>query len=340
MFNPKRVIFEKNALHYPLGKSIEDFFNTKPEVEKLYLATNKIKSSIPGDTLPEFYSNGKRTLVIGVHKASSFQSCKPSAHFQLPLISGCMGKCQYCYLNTRLGDKPYLKINVNLDDIFSQAEKYIQERKPSITIFEGSATSDPVPVEPYTHSLERAINFFGSNELSRFRFVTKFTDVDSLQNLSHHGHTEIRFSINTDTVINNYELSTASRDNRIAASIKMIHAGYPVGFLIAPVFLYPDWKKDYSELLIKLHDSLPATLRYPITFEIITHRYTTAAKNKILQIFPETSVPMDDEERKYKHGQFGYGKFVYPKDAMQEVKAFFTAEIDKLFEFKEIKYII
>lgn len=340
MFNPKLVIFEKHALDYPLGKSIEEYFSSKSEVEKLHLSSNKIKTSIPGDNLPDFYSNGKRTLVVGIHKSSTFQSCKPSAHYQLPLISGCMGKCQYCYLNTRLGDKPYLKINVNTDEIFSQAEKYIQERKPSTTIFEGSATSDPVPVEPYTHSLQRAIEFFGSNEFSRFRFVTKFTDVDSLQKLSHNGHTEVRFSINTDKVINEYEFSTASRDNRIAASIKMINAGYPVGFLIAPIFLYPNWQEDYANLLIKLSKSLPTTLQYPITFEIITHRYTTAAKNKILEIFPQTTVPMNDEERKYKHGQFGYGKFVYPKEDMQEVKNFFTTQINSLFDFKEIKYII
>lgn len=340
MFNPKRIIFEKNALSYPLAQSIKDYFEPRNDIEKIYLSNNKIKSSIPGETLPEFYSHGKKTLVIGVHKSSSFQSCKPSAHYQLPLISGCMGKCQYCYLNTRLGDKPYLKINVNTDDIFTQASKYIQERMPELTIFEGSATSDPVPVEPYTHSLEQAIVFFGANEFSRFRFVTKYTDVDSLQNLPHHGHTEVRFSINTDTVINQYELATASRDNRIAASIKMIKAGYPVGFLIAPVFLYTGWEEDYHQLLCCLHDSLPPTLHYPLTFEIITHRYTTAAKNKILQIFPNTTVPMDDEARKYKHGQFGYGKFVYDKESMQRVKTFFTEEIDRLFDFKEIKYII
>ena len=40
--------------------------------------------------------------------------------------------------------------------ILEQAKKYIDERSPHITIFEGAATSDPIPIEPYTHSLKNS----------------------------------------------------------------------------------------------------------------------------------------------------------------------------------------
>lgn len=46
----------------------------------------------------------------------------------------------------------------------------------------------------------------------------------------------------------------------------------------------------------------------PITFEVISHRYTTRAKNVINEVFPDNTLPMNDDERKYKYGQFGYGK--------------------------------
>ena len=46
-----------------------------------------------------------------------------------------------------------------MDNILEHAQKYIDERSPQVTIFEGSATSDPIPVEPYTHSLKYAIEF-------------------------------------------------------------------------------------------------------------------------------------------------------------------------------------
>ena len=340
MFIPKRIIFEKESLEYDIAKAILNKFKDNTDIEIINLTSNKIKQHIPGEDLFSQYREGKKTLVLGTKKSLKFQSCKPSAHYQLPLVSGCMGECEYCYLNTQLGDKPFVKVHVNIDDILKQTQKYIDERLPDITVFEGAATSDPIPVEPYTHSLEKVIKFFGNSENARFRFVTKYNDIDSLLNIEHNGHTEIRFSINTSSVINQYEHFTASRDKRIEASIKVAKSGYPMGFLIAPIFIYPNWKDEYHDLLLELSNKLPDDLKFPVTFEIISHRYTTIAKNRILQVFPESGLPMNDEQRKFKYGQFGYGKYVYPKESIYEIKQFFIKEIEELFKNKEVKYII
>lgn len=340
MFIPKRIIFEKDALDYDMAKDILNKFKDRDNIEIIKLNSSRYKEHIPGSDLFSQYREGKRTLVVGTKKSLKFQSCKPSAHYQLPLVSGCMGQCEYCYLNTQLGDKPFVRVHVNIEEILAQAEKYMNERLPEITIFEGSATSDPIPLEPYTHSLERVIKFFGKRENGRFRFVTKYNDVDSLLNIEHNGHTEIRFSINTSSIIDQYEHITASRDKRIEASMKVAEAGYSTGFLIAPVFIYPNWKEEYHDLLLELKRKLPEDLKHPVTFEIISHRYTTVAKNRISEIFPETKLPMEDEERKFKFGQFGYGKYVYPKESLDEIKEFFKKDIDQLFTNKEVKYII
>lgn len=340
MFIPKRIIFEKGSLEYDIAKEILDKFKDNANVEIIKLTSSKYKEHIPGDDLSSQYKEGKRTLIVGTKKSLKFQSCKPSAHYQLPLVSGCMGQCEYCYLNTQLGDKPFVRVHVNIEDILEQAQKHINERLPDITIFEGSATSDPIPLEPYTHSLEKVIKFFGETEKGRFRFVTKYNDVNSLLNIEHNGHTEIRFSINTSTIINQYEHITASRDLRIEASMKVAEAGYPTGFLVAPVFIYPNWKEEYHDLLLELKKKLPEDLKFPITFEVISHRYTAVAKNRILEIFPGSSLPMEDEERKFKFGQFGYGKYVYPKESLDEIKDFFRKDIEELFSNKEVKYII
>ncbi len=339
MFIPKRIIFEKDSLEYDLAQEILAKFKDK-DIEIINLTSNKLKQHIPGNDLSAQYKEGKKTLVVGTKKSLKFQSCKPSAHYQLPLVSGCMGQCQYCYLNTMLGDKPFVKIHANINEILDQARKYIDERAPDITIFEGAATSDPVPVEPYTHSLQKAITFFGEQKNARFRFVTKYNDIDTLLKLEHNGHTEIRFSINTSAVIDQYEHLTANVNKRIEASIKVAEAGYPMGYLIAPVFIYDNWQDEYHHLLLDLKRKLPNGLNFPVTFEIISHRYTTTAKNRILQVFPESELPMNDEDRKYKYGQFGYGKYVYPQDSMDEIKQFFTKELEELFPNEEVKYII
>jgi spore photoproduct lyase len=340
MFIPNRIIFQKNSLDYDMSRRILEKFSNNKNIEIIHLSTNRYNEHIPGDDLYTLYRESKKTLIVGIKTGMKFQTCKPSAHYQLPLLSGCMGQCEYCYLNTMLGDRPHIKVNANIDDILEQSRSYIDERLPDITIFEGAATSDPIPVEPYTNSLEQAILYFGENDKARFRFVTKYNDVETLLNLKHNGHTEIRFSINTPTIINKYEHATASFRKRIEASIKVAKAGYPTGYLIAPVFIYDNWKEEYRNLLLELNSILPMNIKHPITFEVISHRYTTVAKNRIMQIFPETQLDMNDEERKFKYGQFGYGKYLYPPESLDDIKQFFRKEIEEIFVHKDLKYII
>ncbi|MGE5381517.1 MAG: spore photoproduct lyase [Methylocystaceae bacterium] len=339
-FKPQRVLFERSALDYPLGQDLYSRFSPLAHLEVKILPRHNRVGGIPGKTPQEAYQEGKRTLVVGVRRTLEFQTCKPSAHYQLPLVSGCMGQCEYCYLNTQFGKRPYLRVYVNVEEILRQAQNYIDQRQPKITIFEGAATSDPVPVEPYTSSLGRAISFFAQQPLSRFRFVTKFTDVDSLLNLDHNGHTTIRFSINVQSVIDEYEHTTPRLLPRIEAAGKIAAAGYPLGFIIGPVILFDGWESKYEELLSQLKQSLPKISSDNLRFEVISHRFTARAKNTILSVYPQTKLPMDESQRQYKYGQFGYGKYVYPRENMAQINNFFPEHLSKYFPGAQLDYLI
>jgi len=195
-------------------------------------------------------------------------------------------------------------------------------------------------VEKYSGSLKKAIEFFGKQELGRFRFVTKYTEVDSLLDADHRGHTRFRFSINTQHVIKRYEHGTPGAEERLEAARKVAGAGYPLGFIIAPIIVYPGWEKDYGELMESLREKLGPSAESNITFELISHRFTARAKKRILDIFPTSTLPMQEEERKFKYGQFGYGKYVYPKETMEELKSLFIREIDTYFPTANIEYLV
>jgi spore photoproduct lyase len=335
MFEPKRVIFEDAALEYEKGKQILSYFKDK-DVEILYSKSGRI-TQIPGDTAQKMYFEGKSTLVVGIRKIGNFQSCKPSANYQLPLVSGCMGMCEYCYLNTQMGKKPYIKVYVNTDEILNKADKYIKERGENITVFEGAATSDPVPVEPYSGNLKEAIIHFGKIKNSRFRFVTKFIDIHNLLRVEHNGRTTIRFSLNTDRIISKFEHGTPKIQDRINAASSILNAGYHLGFIIAPVFLYDEWKMEYGNIIEEIGHRFSGE---DISFEIISHRFTKRAKENILTIYPKTTLPMEEEIRKFKYGQFGYGKYVYTKDKLDDMRGFFKNKIGNYFNESNIKYII
>ena len=184
-------------------------------------------------------------------------------------------------LTYNTGQQAHLRIYVNTDEILAKAEEYIKGRKPEITLFEGAATSDPIPVEKYSGSLKKAIEFFGRQELGRFRFVTKYTGVDSLLDADHREHTRFRFSINTQHVIKRYEHGTPSAEERLEAAKKVAAAGYPLGFIIAPIIIYPGWEQDHSQLMKHLREKLGPAAENNITFELISHRFTARAKKRI-----------------------------------------------------------
>ncbi|WP_371380520.1 spore photoproduct lyase [Sporomusa aerivorans] len=338
-FIPKRAIFEPRALDYPMGKELYEKLKGM-EVPITFTGSHNRVSGIPGKTPREAFREAKRTLVVGVRKGTDFAGCKPSAHYQLPLNTSCPSMCEYCYLATTLGKKPYLRVYVNLDDIFNQAENYIAQRAPEITWFEGAATSDPIPTEHLTGILYKTIEFFGRQELGRFRFVTKHDKVDSLLLCRHNGHTRFRFSLNAAAVIEKYEHITPPMADRVAAAGKVAHAGYPLGFIIAPVFYFADWRRQYEELIMALDAQLPAAARKDLTFELISHRFTKRAKNNILDLFPETTLPMEEEDRKYKYGQFGYGKYVYRPEVMAELKEFMKNKLFSVFPHAQIEYFV
>lgn len=336
-FAPKRVYFEPDALKYPLGQELHSLFTSK-NIPILHTTSHNRVTGIPGSTPAEGYREAKDTLVVGVRRSKDFQTCKPSAHYQLPLATSCPGKCEYCYLQTTLGKKPYIRVYVNVEEILAKAQKYIEERKPKVTLFEGSATSDPIPVEPYTKSMARTVEFFGQQNFARINFVTKFTNIDSLLGLEHNNNTFMRFSINLQDYINKFEHSTPSLDERLKAAAKIIEAGYPTGLMLAPIFLEEGWQEQYGALMQTIQKAVPKS--HGLTFELITHRFTARAKSNILDIYPSTELPMKEDTRTFKFGQFGYGKYIYPKELMNQAKEFFQEQVESLFPGATIKYFV
>ncbi|MDN4078419.1 spore photoproduct lyase [Paenibacillus polymyxa] len=336
-FMPDLVFFEPDALNYPKGQRIMDWVKTKDIPYRMTTSHNRI-TNLPGETEVEKYRMAKKTLVVGIRKTLTFDQSKPSAEYAIPISTGCMGHCHYCYLQTTLGAKPYIRIYVNTDDIISAAKAYIEERAPEITRFEAACTSDPVGLEHITGSLGDLIRFMADEEFGRLRFVTKYHHVDPLLDIKHNGHTRIRFSINSDYVIKQFEPATSRFEERIEAAGKIARAGYPLGFIIAPIIWYDGWEEGYGELLRRLGETLPQHATKDLTFELIQHRFTKTSKAVIEKRYPKTKLEMDIEKRKKKWGRWGQNKYVYPDEQQNALREFITERIFEHFPLSRIEY--
>ncbi len=336
LFMPQRVIFEPLSLEYPLGKEIYDYFQNKP-VEIIESTAKGAAKFIPGTTATEKYANSKKTIFVTISKINKLDVCRPSADYQFSLVSNCPGMCEYCYLQTTQGSKPYIKVFVNLEDIYDIIKAHIKDDK--VTTFEAASLGDPLALEHITGSLAMTIEFFSELENGRLRVVTKYNNVESLLQLNHNQHTHFRISINSNYVVTNFEHNTGSIDERIEAVVKLANAGYPIGFIVAPIMIYDNWKEEYHVLFNKLKENLGSELsQKELTFELIQHRFTAVAKDLIVQRFPKTKLDMEEENRSLKWGRFGRYKHVYHKDQANEIKEYLTSLIIERFPNADIKY--
>ena len=116
-----------------------------------------------------------------------------------------------------------------------------------------------------------------------------------------------------------------------AALAAVAAAGYPVGLTIAPIMPLGDWRTEYGALLDAAAAELDGGPGLDLTVECITHRFTPGSKQVLEGWYPRTKLEMDPEARRRKFGRFGAVKYVYPAEAMHELRTWFdTALAERL----------
>jgi spore photoproduct lyase len=139
-------------------------------------------------------------------------------------------------------------------------------------------------------------------------------------------------------VIKNFEPGTSSFEERIEAARKVANADYPLGFIVAPIYMHEDWKEGYLELFQRLSDSLQGINLNNLSFELIQHRFTKPAKNVIQKRYPKSKLEMDETKRKYKWGRYGIGKYVYQTEEAEDLETTLRRYIHEFFPQAEIQY--
>lgn len=322
---------ERQALTYPLGRSLfQRFSHMKTPLEWIHSHNRLIFAE---DCSPaSAFVEAKEILVLGVKRDLRFKSCAPSADYRLVLGTSCPGKCQYCYLTSTLGKRVYVRVYVNQEEILSGVDNLLEKTEKDSISFEASSSSDPVPTEHLSGHLAKAIAFFGERKRGRLRIVTKFHYIDPLLTIPHGGKTHFRFSINAPSIINAFEENTSSLDQRLQAAQKILEAGYSLGFLIAPLFIFPGWEKEYQQMLFLVQKAIPAST--PITFELIMHRFTKRGLRLIEQRHPSTNLEILKGPRVHK----GFGKYVYPPEQARALEQELHSMIGNIFPRAQIQY--
>ena len=317
--------------------------------EVVRLASNRMPT-ITADSEQKRYALAKTTFAVVVSPPGQrkLQPIPPSADWQFHVAQGCPAHCQYCYLAGSLSGPPITRAYANLPEILEGLRAYAgagqvtsksRTRAQEGTTFEASCYTDPLGIEHLTGALEASIKFFGEWEAPvQLRWTTKFDAVSHLLSIRHHGRTRVRFSINAATVARDFEGGTANVGQRLEALRSMASAGYPVGLTIAPIMPVPEWQEQYGSLLGLVADAVKGIKGLDLTAELITHRFTPGSKEVLLGWYPKTTLDLREDQRAEKRTKFGGFKYVYPKDAMGEMRRFFESRIGELLPAARILY--
>jgi spore photoproduct lyase len=337
---PKRVLVTRAAAEQPHTAEIVRRCEAAGVSEIAFLAGNRL-TGLGGGSEREAYARAKATLAVVVAPPSALkpQPIPPSADWRIDLARGCPAHCQYCYLAGSLAGPPVTRVYANLDDVLGGIGTHAgrgsvtsgtAHRAHEGTTFELSCYTDPLGIEHVTGSLAAAITRVGAGEFGAdvsLRFTTKFDDVANLVGLPHARRTRMRVSVNADEVAARFEGGTAPMHARLTALRTMALASYRVGLTIAPVMPVPEWRAAYGRMLDDVDAATSGIPDLDLTVEIITHRFTPGSKDVLLQWYPRTRLEMDESRRSQKRSKFGGVKYVYPRDAMSEMRTWFTEAV-------------
>ncbi len=337
LWTPKHVLVTRSAQQEGHTAEILRRVEAAGVDDVRLLTSDRLPTAPKGESEREAYARAKATMAVVVAPPSMLkpQPIPPSADWRLDLARGCPAHCQYCYLAGSLSGPPVTRVHANLDAVLAPIEHLTgsgsvttgsEHRAAEGTTFELSCYTDPLGIEHLTGSLATAIGRVGTGRYgdgASLRFTTKFDDVGPLLALPHGRRTRIRFSGNAAEV-ERFEGGTARMPQRIEALRRVAAAGYPVGLTIAPVMPVEGWRESYGRLLDDVAAALADVPDLDLTAEIITHRFTPGSKQVIESWYPRTKLDLDESQRSAKRSKFGGVKYVYPKETMGELRAWFT----------------
>ncbi len=313
------VYYEPQVLEFPLGQELLKKYNYLPRVEiESHNRIPELSNSKNRD-----FTRLKQHLVLGVRKTHKYTENHKVSDWLVPYTSsGCRAMCLYCYLVCNYNKCAYLRLFVNREQMMDKLLKADAASGVPQT-YEIGSNSDLVLENTITGNLVWTIEQFAKSGKGKLTFPTKFDMVEPLLTLDHKGKSIFRMSVNPAEIISRVELGTSTLGDRIRAVNAMADAGYPVGLLIAPVILVPEWKQLYSILLDKLKDGLSPKVKQIGFIEVILMTYSFVQDAINTDAFPN-AVPIFD--RSLMTGR-GRGKYCYRSEVRTDAEGFLKKEI-------------
>jgi spore photoproduct lyase len=257
-FEPQEIVIERGCESTPMASRLT---TALPHVPLTVIDETADKVPFLTSQSADFPAAKKR-LYVARHKGEFLKKCPGSDgqvccnYFVINFASNCPMDCSYCYLQEYLAHNPALKVFANVDDLLTEAEELLSKHRRYFFRIGTGEITDSLILDPYIGFTREVVPFFAEQPNVLLELKTKSNCVDDLLTLDPKERVVVSWSMNPQVVIDADEHGTASLLERLQAARDCQDAGYRLGFHFDPMIEYPDWAKDYEEMVEQLFASV------------------------------------------------------------------------------------
>ena len=310
MFNskyfPQRVYIEKGSLNFPLTQRVMKNIGKVP-TEVLEDTTSLLENMrISRDVIEQ----GKKVLLLTSQRGEFIKPCPCTPgyigcnYYIINLDLNCPLDCSYCILQHYLSN-PLITVNVNLEDLWSQLDVFLKRNKERILRIGTGELADSLALDHITGNSISLISYFREKRNAIFELKTKTVNINNVLKMKPARNIVIAWSLNSSKIAQEEEIGAPPVIERINAASKVSERGFLVGFHFDPLIRYPEWEKDYREVIKKMLETVNPTRIAWISLGSL--RFPHLLKAIIKKRFPRTKI-IYEELIKGKDGKLRYFK--------------------------------
>jgi spore photoproduct lyase len=199
----------------------------------------------------------KRRLFLTRDRGSLLKRCPGTRnrvccnYFVINQGIGCPYDCSYCFLQD-FSNLPAIFVYTNVTDLLAEVRTKTTARQDAFFRIGTGEMCDSLALDHLTGFSRELVPFFAGLPNALLELKTKSVAIENLVGLAHGGNTVVSWSLNPPRIAASDEQGAAPPEARIRAAAHMQAAGYRVGFHFDPLVLFPDWEREYRQLIKEL----------------------------------------------------------------------------------------
>jgi spore photoproduct lyase len=236
-------------------------------------------------------AKGKTVLFLTRNKGVFIKSCPGTRSYIccgykiLHIGTFCHMDCSYCILQSYF-HPPVLQFFMNHADLHRELAQLFSEKK--ITRIGTGEFTDSLIWELWTDLSRYLVPTFATQQCAILELKTKTTAIAGLRELSHNRKTIAAWSLNSDRIIAEEELGTATLSARLKAAAKCAAWGYPLAFHFDPILIYEGCIADYRKAVRQIFAFIsPQDI---VWISLGTFRFMPSLKHHVETRFPSSKI--------------------------------------------------